>query len=591
MVERAAVATPWSNLALAEQLSAVLKQGPPFMAGTLVLSVASALVVWDHVPHVALVTTVIAINMLFFMWRSFYLRHKRDNPQAVDVPKWVNGAALRAGIQGGFWGIYSLVIFVPGSIALQAIDLAIMFGLAAGALAVCGSLYRGLLMFAVPTLLPVTLRLFVEGTLAGAAMGAIGLAALGAIAHAGRTFSKIIITSIENRLENVALAGELEKQKQTAEQALILAENANQSKSRFLAAASHDLRQPVHALGMFVAAAKHSTSAQEHTAIIEHIGAAVGSLAALFDSLLDVSRLDAGILLPQIKTVMIAPILRKLSAEYGPEADAKKLRLRLRCGDIAVRTDALLFERMIRNLVSNALNYTKHGGILVACRKRGANARVEVWDTGIGIAPEKQAQVFEEFYQIGNPERDRRNGVGLGLAIVKRIAALLEHPLHLTSRVGRGTCFSIEIPISGVSDNNTESSTQAVYNDETMLFGVVIVVIDDEADILAAVELLLKQWGCAVIAADSGAQAVEKLQAEDRVPDFILSDYRLRDGKTGISAIRELRSIFGTAVPALLVTGDTAAEQLRESMAMGLEVLHKPLNAEQLKQALITILA
>ena len=127
MVERAAGATPWSNLALAEQLSAVLKQGPPFMAGTLVLSVASALVVWEHVPHVALVTTVIAINMLFFMWRSFYLRHKRDNPQAVDVPKWVNGAALRAGIQGGFWGIYSLVIFVPGSIALQAIDLAIMF--------------------------------------------------------------------------------------------------------------------------------------------------------------------------------------------------------------------------------------------------------------------------------------------------------------------------------------------------------------------------------------------------------------------------------------------------------------------------------
>ena len=591
MVERAAVATPWSNLALAEQLSAVLKQGPPFMAGTLVLSVASALVVWEHVPHVALVTTVIAINMLFFMWRSFYLRHKRDNPAAVDVPKWVNSAALRAGIQGGLWGIYSLVIFVPGSIALQAIDLAIMFGLAAGALAVCGSLYRGLLMFAVPTLLPVTLRLFAEGTLAGAAMGAIGLAALGAIAHAGRTFSKIIITSIENRLENVALAGELEKQKQTAERALLLAEDANQSKSRFLAAASHDLRQPVHALGMFVAAAKHSTSAQEHTTIIEHIGTAVGSLAALFDSLIDVSRLDAGILMPQVKSVMIAPILHKLSTEYGPEADAKNLQLRLRCRDIAVRTDPLLFERMIRNLVSNALHYTKNGGILVACRKRGTNARVEVWDTGIGIAPEKQAQVFEEFYQIGNPERDRRNGVGLGLAIVKRIAALLAHRVNLTSRLGRGTRFSIDVPIGAMSGDEPGQLIPLAYDDETVLFGAVVVIIDDEVDILAAVELLLRQWGCQVIAADCGEQAIQKLKAGEVDPDFILSDYRLRDDETGISAIHALRTIYGDGIPALLVTGDTAAERLRDATASGLEVLHKPLDAGDLKKALIRLLA
>ena len=591
MVDRAAVATPWSNLALAEQLSAVLKQGPPFMAGTLVLSVASALLVWEHVPHVALVTTVIAINLLFFMWRSFYLRHKRDNPQAVDVAKWVNGAALRTGIQGGFWGIYSLVIFVPGSIALQAIDLALMFGLAAGALAVCGSLYRGLLMFAIPTLLPVTLRLFAEGTLAGVAMGAIGLAALGAIAHAGRTFSKIIITSIENRLENVALAGELEKQKQTAERALILAEDANQSKSRFLAAASHDLRQPVHALGMFVAAAKHSASAREHATIIDHIGATVGSLAALFDSLLDISRLDAGILLPQIKTVMVAPILRKLSTEYGPEADSKNLQLRLRCGDIAVRTDPLLFERMIRNLVSNAVHYTKNGGILVACRKRGANARVEVWDTGIGIAPEKQAQVFEEFYQIGNPERDRRNGVGLGLAIVKRIAALLAHRVNLTSRLGRGTRFSIDVPIGAIYGDEPGQPTPLTYDDETVLFGAVVVIIDDEVDILAAVELLLKQWGCQVIAADCGAQATEKLKSEDAVPDFILSDYRLRDDETGIGVIQALRTIYGDGIPALLVTGDTAAERLRDAAASGLEVLHKPLDADHLKQALIRLLA
>lgn len=591
MVERAALVSHWSNLALAEQLNAVLKQGPPFMVGTLILSLASAAIVWESAPRLALVVMLIAINLLFFMWRGFYLRHKRTNPPAADIKKWVNGAALRAGIQGGCWGIYSLVIFVPDSVAFQIIDLTLMFALATGALAVCGSLYRGMLMFAVPTLLPVTLRCFAEGTLASVAMGAAGLAGLGFIAHAGRTFSKLIIASIENRLENVALAQELEKQKQTAEDALKLAEDANRSKSRFLAAASHDLRQPVHALGLFVAAAKHPTTAQEQALIIDNMGSAVASLAALFDSLLDISRLDSGILQPEIKTVFLQPILQKLATEYASEAREKKLEFRVHCSDVVICTDPLLFERMIRNLLSNALRYTHSGGILVACRKRGALALVEVWDTGIGIAPEKQAQVFEEFYQIGNPKRDRRNGVGLGLAIVKRIAALLAHPLHLNSRVGRGTRFSIEVPISGHSGNATESSTQAVYHDEMALFGVVIVVIDDEAEILAAVELLLKQWGCAVIAADSGAQALLKLQADDKVPDLILSDYRLRDDETGIGAIRALRLVFGDGIPALLVTGDTAPAQLREAAASGLEVLHKPLNAQQLKRMLIKTLA
>ena len=193
--------------------------------------------------------------------------------------------------------------------------------------------------------------------------------------------------------------------KETAEQARAEAEAANQSKSRFRAAASHDLRQPVHALGLFVATAQQPTT--------------------------DV----AGILQPQIKSVALAPILRKLAAEYRPEADERRLKFRVRCPELAIRTDPLLFERMIRNLLANVLRYTKNGGIRLACRMRGAVARVEVWDTGIGIAPEKQAQVFEEFYQIGNPERDRHNGVGLGLAIVKRIAALVAHRVNLTSRL------------------------------------------------------------------------------------------------------------------------------------------------------------
>lgn len=396
-------------------------------------------------------------------------------------------------------------------------------------------------------------------------------------------FHQVLTTSILLNIRNRELAAENAAKKEEAEK-------ANQSKSRFLAAASHDLRQPIHTLGLFVAAAKHPTTVQEHALIIDRIESAVGSLAALFDSLLDISRLDAGILQPQFKTVALRPILQKLLIEHGPEANAKNLKFRFRCPDISVRTDPLLLERMIRNLLSNALRYTNTGGVLIACRKRVAYVRIEVWDTGIGIASEKQAQVFEEFYQIGNAERDRRHGVGLGLAIVTRIAALLQHPLRLDSRVGRGSCFGVEVPIGGIHSEEAGLTNQIAYDDDTVLLGTVIVVIDDEADILAALELLLKQWGCVVISADSGVQACDKLQCSGVAPDLILSDYRLRNNETGIGVIGQLRSTFGDNVPALLVTGDTAAERLRDTTLSGLDVLHKPVNADQLKQALIKTL-
>ena len=581
---------PLAQRVLAEQIKIVILQSPAALAAPAAIAAVSPLVLWNKVAHVPLLITIFLIYLTLFWGLTFYWRYKRSNPPAADAEQWAHDSTIRTAAHGCCWGAYSLAIFVPDSIAYQGFAVAFMYGLTAGAVASDGSHYRNFLAFAVPALSPIILRCFFEGTLPGIGVGLAGLIGLLHSLYAARTSYNMTATSIQIRFENMDLVRELELQKETAERLRAEAEAANQSKSRFLAAASHDLRQPVHALGMFAAAADHASSDDERKMILSRIAAAVGSLAALFDSLLDVSRLDAGILQPQIKAVGLALMLRKLATEYAPEAHGKQLRFRVRCPEFTARTDPLLIERVLRNLVTNALRYTNSGGILISCRKRGADARVEVWDTGIGIAPEKQTQIFEEFYQVGNPERDRRNGVGLGLAIVKRIAELLQHPLHLKSQIGKGSRFGIDVPLSTAVAKETGELAPLADDDETVLFGAVVVVIDDEADIVAALELLLKQWGCVVITADCGAQAHDKLRCDDIIPDLILSDYRLRDDETGIGAIEELRLTFGENVPALLVTGDTAAERLRDATASGLNVLHKPLNAEQLKQALIKVL-
>ncbi len=590
-VERAQLLTPLAQRVLAEQIKIVILQSPAALAAPAAIAAVSPLVLWNKVAHVPLLVAIFLIYLTLFWGLTFYWRYKRSNPPASDAKEWANDSALRTAAHGCSWGAYSLAIFVPDSIAYQGFAVAFMYGLTAGAVASDGSHYRNFLAFSVPTLAPIILRCFFEGTLASIGVGLAGLIGLLHSLYAARTSYHMTATSIQIRFENMDLVRELELQKETAERLRAEAEAANQSKSRFLAAASHDLRQPVHALGMFAAAAEHTSSDDERKMILSRIAESVGSLAALFDSLLDVSRLDAGILQPQIKTVALAPMLRKLATEYAPEARGKQLQFRIRCPELTVRTDPLLVERILRNLVTNALRYTNHGGILVACRKRGADARIEVWDTGIGIAAEKQSQVFEEFYQIGNPERDRRNGVGLGLAIVKRIAELLQHPLHLKSQIGKGSRFGIDVPLSTTVAKESGELAPVAEDDETVLFGAVVVIIDDEAEIVAALELLLKQWGCRVITADSRTQANEKLHADDLVPDFILSDYRLRENETGISVIQALRTTYGDGIPALLVSGDTAPERLRDAGASGLDVLHKPLNAELLKRALIKLLS
>jgi signal transduction histidine kinase len=354
---------------------------------------------------------------------------------------------------------------------------------------------------------------------------------------------------------------------------------ANRAKSRFLAAASHDLRQPMHALGLFVAQLNQRVTDPETRHLAGRVEAAVTALQGLLDALLDVSRLDAGVVTPTLADVPVNPVLERIENAFAPDATDRGLRFRIVRSRLGVRSDPVLLERILLNLVANALRYTTQGGILVGCRRRGERVRIEVWDTGIGIAPEHQQAIFQEFYQIANPERDRSKGMGLGLSIAARLARLLGGRIEVRSVPGRGSVFAVEMPrAAGIA---APAPAPAMPGDQ--LRGAVVLVIDDDMLVRESVAGLLTQWGCVVAEAGSGAEASSVMAHLARAPDAIICDYRLPQAETGIHVIRRCRAQAGFEVPAALVTGDTTPERLREAQDSGFALLHKPLQPARLR--------
>jgi len=349
-------------------------------------------------------------------------------------------------------------------------------------------------------------------------------------------------------------------------------EAANLAKSRFLAAASHDLRQPLHALNLFATQLHNESDPAEKTRLIEQINVATGAMNELFNALLDISKLDAGVLAPSISEFPANQLLKRIGMTFAAMARERGLRLRIISNDAWIRSDFILLERVLLNLVSNALRYTVKGGVVVGCRRRGNLLRVEVWDTGIGVPENQRQNIFKEFYRLGAAEQDRGHGLGLGLAIVDRLCRLLGHPIELASLVGRGSRFSVSLPLATPRPVAQQPPAAAI----DLAVGQFIVVVDDDALVLDAMCGILKSWGCSVVTAKSDGDALSALAGYKRKPDLIISDYRLGDGRTGFDAIERLRSSFGAHIPAFLISGDTAPERLREARASGYYLLHKP---------------
>ncbi|MGJ7569862.1 ATP-binding response regulator [Variovorax sp. RB2P76] len=423
-------------------------------------------------------------------------------------------------------------------------------------------------------------------------LAAFGAAHLGLTLRTGIRQNRILTDALVLRFENEALAERLGEQ-------IAATERASAEKTRFLGTASHDLRQPLHAIALFGAALRNELSDRPEGRNAERLMRAVDALGMSLDTMLDVSRLDAGVVTPVVRPVQLDALFLRMNFTFGPPAEQKALQLRVRASRLWVRSDPELLHRMLSNLVDNALKYTSRGGVTVMARERGNAVWIEVRDTGMGIAPEQSGRIFEEFYQVGNPGRDRSRGLGIGLSIVQRLSRLLGHPVQLQSRFGRGTRLRVVVPMAepplGVPVS-AQSDAAALQPPAGAPAGLPrrVLLIDDEADIRAAMTGLLHFHAIDVRSVADEAGAVDELaraQAEHRPFDMLLCDYRLADGADGLDAGLRLQQQLHGQVPLLLVTGETAPHRLQRVRESGVPVLFKPVAAEKLLQAMSALVS
>lgn len=487
--------------------------------------------------------------------------------------------------EGAVWGALSWVTMGSCSFMESALAIAINAAVAASRMMLLSSVSSVFLIY-----ISVGGAVWIVGSsnfsgLPSYILGAIGFLYVVTLIFQARVHARSLTTSIKLRFENEELLEKLNQQMQIAEAAREKAETANRAKSHFLAAASHDLRQPAQAQGLFLEVLSRTALDVRQRSLLENVSAATRASVDMLNTLLDFSRIEAGVIEPQMQAFKVQTILNRIESEFGPQADARNLVYRSIETSLVAYSDPLLVELILRNLISNAIRYTERGGLLVACRQRDGKVSLEVWDTGVGIAPENQKEVFREFLQLGNAERDRHKGLGLGLAIVDGLARQLDCTLSLRSRPGRGSVFRLGLPFGDMlSEKVVLPVDEHVYSGEAR-----VLVIDDDEAVLSGMHHLLTDWGYRCDLAESIEEAIEI--ARQQAPSLVISDYRLCGHSTGGDAIAALRALLGGDLPALLITGDTAPDRLSEAHASGIPLLHKPVRPDELRRRLVALLA
>lgn len=372
-------------------------------------------------------------------------------------------------------------------------------------------------------------------------------------------------------------------QRQALQRSKEEAEFANDAKSQFLAAASHDLRQPLHAMQIYISTLRSRIDDPEIISVVEDIDAASISTARLLNALLDISQLEAGVVRPKPEHYPVQEILHRVARSFGPSARQKNLELKVVESSACVYADPVLLERIVGNFTSNAVRYTKEGRVLIGCRRRGDRIAVEVLDTGMGIPEDQQTAIFEDFYQVHNKERDRGKGLGLGLAIARRLAMQMECEIEHSSIVGVGSRFAVLVPVGDPQLSRTHAS-EVEGASAARLKGVSVLLIEDDPVVLRATSQLLENWGCNVLTATTLDEAMAVLTTRKTMaPEIIVADYRLPGGITGAEAATHLQLMLGQAIPVIVVTGDVADEVMRDIADQGYRVLSKPVRPAKLR--------
>ncbi|MET0529497.1 MAG: hybrid sensor histidine kinase/response regulator [Microvirga sp.] len=576
------------NRIVAEELRLVLDGVMQSIAIGFLVSTLMLLVLWTLAPHAVLLSWYVAFLVERVAAAAFARRMRHTVSEPASARRIERVVFLSKIVEGSILGS---LIWIALPLQVPAVSILTMSLLGAtcsngvSLLAPRRHLYLALVI-PIVTLASVTLW-----SLGGIPYRALAICSiLFVVGQYGQVVlaSRRVRESIELRFENTALIEQLRAETAAAHLARRDAEYANTAKSQFLAAASHDLRQPVHALGLFLQALSQTSLAGPQRRILQNAQTANVASTDMLNTLLDFSRLEAGVVTPRPKAFELQPLLDKIENDLAHLADAKGLIYRTPQTDLAIVSDAALLELVLRNLVLNAIRYTDHGGLLIGCRRRSANVSIEVYDTGIGIPEDKREEIFREFYQLGNPERDRHQGLGLGLAIARGIAGALGHVLSLSSREGSGSVFRILVPRT--LEVEAADDRPAGNLEGGRLTGSRIMIVDDDAIVRDAMMALLSGWGCLCWAFEDPSD-VARFPGHEPAPDALICDYRLRGGQTGAEAIAMLRQHWKRPIPAILITGDTAPVRMREASDSGVPLIHKPVRPDLLRSALIALIS
>ena len=541
---------------------------------------------WRHVPNHLLWAWTIAFTVMWvgrFIGLLSYdramLQGRRND--ALWLRRWNTGALLGASL----WSLAGMLFFNYGGWFERVTLMLAIYSFAIGAVPYMASQPKLFLSCMGLYFLPMIVRTALNGGDNDLALAGVWCLMCLCTLALGRAFHNVFGEMVSLRTHTLDLAQRLRGEMAVAEAAQRQAELANRAKTQFFAAASHDLRQPLHAMGLFAEALRQRVKDPEVAQLVNSINSSVDALEGLFSELLDITKIDTGGVDMQAEHFSMRDLFERLRLTFEPNAFEKGLMLRFRGEQHHAYADPLLVERILRNLVSNAIRYTEDGGVLVACRRRGEQLCIQVFDSGIGIAEKEQGRIFEEFYQTQSNrplEPHHRKGLGLGLAIVKRLADMMETPLTVRSRVGHGTVFTFYLPVGRAP------RLQAMSPPSRPALGMTldrrhIVVVEDEAAVMEGLQVLLKGWGATVDAFDSVDAVRQWADTAPTRPDLLIVDYRLPQQQTGVDAIRALRERFGPQLPVIMITGSTMTGHEEEARKYDFHLLIKPVVPTKLR--------
>ena len=564
---------------LYEQADSLLSTGVTASIGAFVTAVGfwgifyyqtgqAGVLVWAALLHATQVYRLVGI-------RRYILTPPAERDPERSARRYCNALTFNAVA----WGSAPWFFFPAGNLPLTSVMMLLLLGVSSGGVASLAPYRPALFRFIVQILAGLAAALLWQRDVMHFFLAWCTLAYLYVSLKFGLQQNRLLTEALRARFEKEDLAQRL------AEQVRIV-ERASLEKTRFFASASHDLRQPLHSLGLFGSAILARLAATPDEPLARNMMHCVDALEASFSSMLDVSKLDAGVVEVKAEPVALAKIFRRLQVSLGQQAESQGLALRFRPGCKWVYADAALLERMLGNLVHNALKFTQTGGVAVLARTLGQRISVEVCDSGRGIEEKEMPRIFDEFYQVGNLERDRSKGLGMGLAIVRRIARLMHVQMQVRSRPGRGTVFRLLLPRAVANTEKTLLETSEGSKAASPLLPLHVLVVDDEETVRTSTAAALRLYGLQVDVADSLLQAREIASMPGHRLDALITDFRLRNEEDGIQVAAELRALLGWKLPVLLVTGDTAPERVRQAQQSGLRVLYKPVRAHDLVEAL-----